>query len=83
MNKRSFFVVLGLVALVRAVFIGVPRVIVLVVLVIVAFVVLALSVFVFPVVLWAASGHYCRCGKEGSQKNRTEISVSTMHAFSF
>ena len=73
-------VVIGLVALVRAVFVAVPGVIVLVGLIIVALVVLALLFFVILVVLCVGSGHerYGR-GKGGSQKKCAQISVSTVH----
>jgi hypothetical protein len=69
LNERSLLVVLGLIPLVRAVFVGVPVVIVLVALVVVTLVVLALSVFVVPIILGAGSGHHCsRCSKGSSQK---------------
>jgi len=71
LNESTLLVVLGLVPLVRAVFIAVPGVIVLVALVVVAFVVLTVPVFLVPVVsvLRAGSGHHCnRCSKDGSQK---------------
>jgi hypothetical protein len=66
LNERSLLVALGLIPLVRAVFIAVPGVIVLVALVVVALVVLALPIFLVvlalpivlvPVVLRAGSGH--------------------------
>jgi hypothetical protein len=64
----ALLVVLGLVLLVRTVFIVVPGVIVLVASVVVALVVLALPVFVVPL-LGSGSGHHRnRCGKSGSQK---------------
>ncbi len=54
--------------------------IVLMSLVVIAFVVLALLVFFFPVVLCTSSSHHGnRCSKDGSQKNRAEKSVSTLH----
>jgi len=69
LDESSFFVVLSLVSLVRAVFIVVPGVIVLVVPVVVALVVIALSVSVVLVVLRAGSGHgRNRPGKGGSQE---------------
>src|ERR1700682_4726852 len=77
--------VLGLVTLVLAVFIAVPVVIVLVAPIVVTPVVLVLPIFLLPiflvpVVLRAGSSHRRnRCSKGGSQKNRTEISVSTVH----
>ena len=81
LNESPLLVVLGLIPPVRAVFVGVPVVIVLVVLVIVTSVVLALlPVFVVPIVLRAGSGDHCnRCTKCSSQKKRTEVSVSTVH----
>jgi len=51
LNERSPLVVLGLIPLVGAVFVGVPVVIVLVAPVVVTLVVLVLSIFVVPVVL--------------------------------
>jgi hypothetical protein len=51
LNERPLLVVLGLIALIRAVFVGVPVVIVLVALVVVTLVVLALTIFVVPIVL--------------------------------
>jgi membrane protein YdbS with pleckstrin-like domain len=48
LNEGSFFVVLGLIPLIRAVFVGVPVVIVLVALVVVTLVVLAFSIVVVP-----------------------------------
>lgn len=71
LNESTLLVVLGLVPLVRAVFIAVPGVIVLVVLVVVPFVVLPLSVFLVPVVsvLRAGSSHHRnRRSKGRSQK---------------
>jgi len=69
LNESTLFMVLGLVPLVRAVFIAVPGVIVLVALVVVALVVFALSVFLAPVFLRAGSGHHRnRCSKGSSQK---------------
>ena len=78
LNESTRLVVLGLVPLVRAVSMAVPRVIVLVALVVVALVVLALPIFLVslvpwapfvPVVLRAGSGHHRnRCSKDGSQK---------------
>ena len=69
LNESPLLVVLGLIPLVRAVFVGVPVVIVLVAFVLVTLVVLALSVFVVPIVLSAGSGHGCyRCNKGSSQK---------------
>jgi hypothetical protein len=63
LDESPFFVVLGLIPLVRAVFVGVPVVIVLVALVVVTLVVLAFSIFVVPIVLRAGSGHQRnRCG---------------------
>jgi len=80
LNESTPLVVLGLIALVRAVFVGVPVVIVFVALVVVALVVLALSIFAIPIVLWAGSGHHRnRCSKSSGQKKRTEILVSTVH----
>ncbi len=80
LDESLLLVVIGLVALIRAVFIAVPGVIVLVALVIVALVVLALLFFVVLVVLRAGSGHHRdRRGKGGSQKKCTEISESTVH----
>jgi hypothetical protein len=80
LNESPSLVALGLIPLVRAVFVGVPVVIVLVALVVVTLVVLALSIFVVPIVLRAGSGdHRSRCSKGSSQKKRTEISVSTVH----
>jgi hypothetical protein len=84
LNESAPLMVLGLIPLVRAVFVGVPVVIVLVALVVVTLVVLALSIFVIPIVLWAGSGHHRnRCSKGSSQKKRTKISVSTVHVISF
>jgi hypothetical protein len=69
LNESTRLVVVGLVPLVRAVFIAVPSVIVLVTLVVVALVVLALPIFLVPVVLRAGSGHHRnRCSKSGSQE---------------
>jgi hypothetical protein len=71
LNESTLLVALGLVPLVRAVFIAVPGVIVLVAPVVVAFVVLAVPVFLVPVVsvLRAGSGHHRNRGsKDGSQK---------------
>jgi len=83
LNEIPLFVVLGLVPLVGAVFVGVPVVIVLVALVVVTLVVLGLFIFVVPIILRAGSGHHCnRCGQGRSQKKRTEISVSTVHVVS-
>src|ERR1700692_3173878 len=59
LNESPFFVALGLIPLVRAVFVGVPVVIVLVALVVITLVVLAFSVFVVPIVLRAGSRHHC------------------------
>ena len=60
LNKRALLVVLGLVPLVRAVFIVVPLVKVLVVPVVIAFVVVvAAPFFLAPVVLRAHSTHHC------------------------
>lgn len=68
-NESTLLVVLGLIPLVRAVFIAIPGVIVLVTIVAVALVVLALSIFLVPVVFWAGNGHYGnRCSEGGSQK---------------
>jgi hypothetical protein len=79
LNESPFFVALGLIPLVRAVFVGVPVVIVLVALVVITLVVLAFSVFVVPIVL-RGSGHHCnRCRQGSSQKKRTEKSVSRVH----
>jgi len=58
LNERPSFVVLGLIPLVRAIFVGVPVVIVLVALVVVTLGVLALAIFVVTVVLRAGSGHH-------------------------
>jgi len=58
LNEVPFFVVLSPIPLVRAVFVGVPVVIVLVALVIVTLVVLAFSIFVVPIVLRAGNGHH-------------------------
>lgn len=66
LDESSILVVLSLVALVRAGFIVVPRVIVLVAFVVVAPVVVVVSVSVIPVVLRDGSGH-CR-DKGGSQE---------------
>src|ERR1700687_578107 len=80
LSERPLLVVLGLIPLVRAVFVGVPVVIVLVAFVVVTLVVFAFSVFVVPIVLRAGSGHHGnRCREGSSQKKRTEISVSTVH----
>ena len=69
LNESTFLMVLGLVPLVRAIFVGVPIVVVLVAFVVVALVVLALSMFFSPVVLRGGSGHHCnRCRKGSSQK---------------
>jgi hypothetical protein len=71
LNESTLLVALGLVPLVRAVFIAVPGVIVLVAPVVVAFVVLAVPVFLVPVVsvLGGGSGHHRNRGsKGGSQK---------------
>lgn len=83
-NESTPLVVLGLVPLVRAVFIAVPGVIVLVAPVVVTPVVLDFPIFLVPVLvpvfLRAASSHQGnrRC-KDGSQKKRTEIPESTLH----
>jgi hypothetical protein len=75
-------VVLTPIPLVRAVFVGVPSVIVLVALVVVSLVVFDLPIFLVPVVsvfvvLWVGSGHHRNgCDKGGSQKKRTEIFIS-------
>ena len=53
LNESPFFVVLGLIPLVRTVFIGVPVVIVLVALVVVMLVVLTLAIFVVNIVFLA------------------------------
>ena len=80
LNESTLLVVLGLIPLVRAVFVGVPVVIVLVALVVIALVVLALSIFAIPIVLRTGRGHHRnRCSKSSGQKKRTEISVSTVH----
>ena len=79
LNESTLLVVLGLIPLVRAVFVGVPVVIVLVALVVITLIVLG-SIFMVPIVLRAGSGHHRnRCSKGSSQKKRTEISVSTVH----
>jgi hypothetical protein len=70
LNESPTLVVLGLIPLVRAVFIGVPVVIVLVALVVVALVVLALSIFVIPIVLRAGSGHHCNRRSKGSSQKK-------------
>jgi hypothetical protein len=89
LNESTPLVVLGLIPLVRAVFIAVPSVIVLVALVVVSLVDFALPVFLVPVtlpiflvpvVLRAGRGHRRnRRSKGSSQKKRTEIWVSTVH----
>ena len=81
LNESPPLMMLGLIPLVRAVFIGVPVVIVLVALVVITFiVVLVSSIFVIPLLLWPGSGHHRnRCGNCSSQKKRTEKSVSTLH----
>jgi hypothetical protein len=89
LNESTPLVVLGLIPLVRAVFIAVPSVVVLVALVVVSLVDFALPaflvpvtlpIFLVPVVLRAGRGHRRnRCSKGGSQKKRTEIWVSTVH----
>jgi hypothetical protein len=78
LNESTPLVVLGLIPLVRAVFIAVPSVIVLVALVVVSPVVFALPVFLVPVtlpifavpvVLRAGRGHHRNgCSKGSSQK---------------
>jgi hypothetical protein len=69
LNESTLLMVLGLVPLVRAIFVGVPSVVVLVAFIVVALVVLALSIFFSPVVLRGGSGHHCnRCRKGSSQK---------------
>ena len=74
LNESMLLVVLGLVPLVRPVFIAVPGVIVLVALIVVALVVLALPIFLVPVVLVSAvlrsgGGHHRnRYGKGGGQQ---------------
>src|ERR1700674_1474118 len=69
LHESTPLVVFGLVPLVRAIFITVPSVIVLVALVVVAPVVLALPVFMVPVVLREGSGHHRnRRSQCGSQK---------------
>lgn len=69
LNKSPLFVVLGLIPLVRTIFIGVPVVIVLVAFVIVTLVVLALSIFMVLIILRAGRGHHRnRCSKGSSQK---------------
>ena len=89
LNESTPLVVLGLIPLVRAVFIPVPSVIVLVALVVVSLVDFALPVFLVPVtlpiflvpvVLRAGRGHRRnRCSQGSSQKKRTEVWVSTVH----
>ena len=80
LDESVLLMVIGLVALVRAVFIAVPGVIVLVALVVIALVVLGLLFFMVLVVLRAGVGHHRdRRGKGGSQKKCTEISISTVH----
>ena len=80
LHESSVLVMLGLIPPVRAVFVGVPVVIVLVALVVVTLVVLALSIFAIPIVLWAGRSHHRnRCSKSSGQKKRTEISISTVH----
>jgi hypothetical protein len=89
LNESPPLVMLGLIALVRAVFIAVPSVIVLVAPVVVSLVDFALPaflvpvtlpIFLVPVVLRAGRGHRRnRCSKGSSQKKRTEIWVSTVH----
>jgi hypothetical protein len=69
LNESTLLMVLGLVPLVRAVFVGVPSVVVLVAFIVVALVVLAVSIFFSPVVLRGGSGHHCYgCPKGSSQK---------------
>jgi hypothetical protein len=69
LNERPPLVVLGLIALIRAVFVGVPVVIVLVSLVVVPLVVLAVTIFVVPVILRDGSDHRRNgCSKGSSQK---------------
>jgi hypothetical protein len=69
LNERPLLVVLGLIALIRAVFIGVPVVIVLVAPVVVTLVVLALTIFVVPIVLRDGNGHHRNgCRKGSGQK---------------
>ena len=58
LNESTLLVLLGLVPLVRAVFMAVPRVIVLVVFVVVALVVLALPIFLVSLVPWFSTN--CR-----------------------
>jgi hypothetical protein len=69
LNESPLLVVLGLIPLVRTIFVGVPVVIVLVALVVVPLVVLALSIFMVLIILRAGSGHHRnRRGKGSSQK---------------
>jgi len=69
LSEVPFLMMLVLIPLVRAVFVGVPVVIVLVALVVITLVVLALPIFVVPVVLWVCSGHHGnRRGKGSGQK---------------
>src|ERR1700687_5795281 len=69
LHEGTPLVVLGLVPLVRTIFIAVPVVIVLVTPVVVAPVVLALPVLLVSVVLREGSGHRRnRCSQGGSQK---------------
>jgi hypothetical protein len=68
LHESPLLVVLGLIALIRAVLVGVPAVIVLVALVVVPLV-FALTIFVVPVVLRDGSGHHRNgCSKGSSQK---------------
>jgi len=69
LSEVPFLMMLVLIPLVRAIFVGVPVVIVFVALVVVTLVVLALSIFVVPIVLRAGSGHHGnRCSKGSGQK---------------
>ena len=89
LNESPPLVALGLIPLVRAVFIAIPSVIVLVAPVVVSLVdfplpvflvPITLPIFLVPVVLRAGRGHRRnRCSKGSSQKKRTEIWVSTVH----
>ena len=69
LNESTPLVVLGLIPPVRAVFIAVPSVIVLVAPVVVSLVDFALPVFLVPVTLRAGRGHHRNgCSKGSSQK---------------
>ena len=57
----------GLIPLVRAVFVGVPVVIVVVALIVVTLGVLALAIFVVTIVLRAGSGHHCHEARLGQR----------------